>query len=118
MIEKCLGIELHACPTTDDIIHVASRVMGLSIPVDFIEARDFWGKQEAFRLNMRHMFKTSSTNGSIGTEVLFLDDDVFNEEFNWPNMKIKGLIANIDNLPAPFDHLNGIEDIPVVKVGW
>jgi hypothetical protein len=40
MIEKTLGIKLHARPTTDDIIFIASKVMGLSIPVEFIEARE------------------------------------------------------------------------------
>lgn len=118
MIEKTLGIKLHACPTTDDIIFIASKVMGLSIPVEFIEARDFWGKQETFRLNLRHIFKSQATNDSGVVEVLFLDDDVFNEEFNWPDLKIKGQIANIDNLPAPLAEFNSIKDIPVVKVGW
>lgn len=79
MLEKSLGIVLGNIPTVDDdIIPACCSVMGLSKDtVDFCEMSNFWGKHEAFRLNTRHMFKHD-----VDTEVVLLDDAVFNEHFS------------------------------------
>jgi len=101
MIEKALGRTLSAVPTVDDdIIPVCCNVKGLGMGcVDFMECSNFWGKHEAFRLNMRHQFKTNWSNWNIETEVMFLDDAVWDENFEWPDLHVKGQIINIDNFP-------------------
>lgn len=100
MLENCLGIKLSGVPTVDDeIIPACCSVMGLSVTtVDFSEMSNFWGKHEAFRLNMRHMFKNTHTH-DVDTEVVLLDDCVINENFEWPDLRIKGRIINIDLMP-------------------
>lgn len=99
MIEQALGRTLSAVPTVDDdIIPVCCKVKGISPDrVDFSDCSDFWGKHEAFRLNMRNLFRTNWKNWEIETEVVFLDDAVWDESFSWPDMRIRGQIINIDN---------------------
>lgn len=93
MIERSLGIKFTSVPTVDDVIIPACcAVHGLQ-PVDFQEMSNFWGKHEAFRLSMRHLFANTA-----GVEVMLLDDVVLNETFEWPDLKIKGRIVNIDKL--------------------
>lgn len=101
MIEEILGRTLSAVPTVDDdIIPVCCDVKGMSSKsVDFMECSNFWGKHESFRLNMRHQFKTNWPNWKIKTEVVFLDDAVWDENFEWPDLQISGKIINIDNIP-------------------
>lgn len=94
MIEKALEIQFSIVPTVDDdILPVCSKVMNLH-GLTFIDMSDFWGKQEAFRLNMRHMFATTDQE----IDVVLLDDAVFNEKFSWPDLHIQGQILNIDKM--------------------
>lgn len=97
MLERNLGIKLSGIPTVDDeIIPVCCKVMNI-LPVDFQEMSNFWGKQGAFRLNMQHMFRNTHTH-DVDVEVVLLDDAVFNEEFYWPDVRVRGRILNIDQL--------------------
>lgn len=93
-IERVLGVKISAVPTVDgEIIPTACGVLGISPDlVSFQEASEFWGKQETFRLNMRHLHKANT----VPVEVAFMDDAVFNEEFSWPDLKVTGKIINID----------------------
>lgn len=115
MLEKSLGITLSAVPTVDDeIIPVACKVMNLGNgSVDFQEMSNFWGKHETFRLNMRHMFKTAHQHGNE-VEVALLDDAVINEEFYWPDLKVRGRILNIDTMPEPLS-LDALKDFSYVE---
>jgi len=96
-LEQALGIKFNAIPTVDDdIIPMCCNVLGIGQgAVDFDDCSTFWGKHEAFRLNMRHLAKASQRP----LEVAFLDDAVFNENFEWPDLKISGRIINIDLMP-------------------
>lgn len=99
MIEEALGRKLSACPTVDDdIIPVCAKVLGIHYErLDFQDLCDFLGKHEAFRLNMRNMWG----KGSSPVELLFLDDAVYNESFEWPDLQVKGRILNIDSMKEP-----------------
>jgi hypothetical protein len=96
MIERVLMIKLDVIPTVDDhIIKACCRVMKMAHEyVDFEEMSNFWGKHEAFRLFLRDRYKS----GSVETDHVLLDDAVFNEEFVWPDLKIKGRVLNIDQM--------------------
>lgn len=98
MLELALGAALDLVPTVDDdIIPAACRVLRLSpATIDFSDASAFWGKHESFRLFCRDTFKPASNDLQI--EVLLLDDAVINESFEWPDLRIKGHILNIDQL--------------------
>lgn len=104
-LESALGVKISSAPTVDDeILPACCRVMGISQDrVDFSEMSAFWSKHEAFRLNMRHVFKTTAQH-DIFTEVMFLDDMVFNETFDWPDLQIRGSIFNINQLPEQLCH--------------
>lgn len=104
-LEQLLGVKLSIVPTVDDdILPNCCRVLGISHDrVDFSDMSDFWSKQEAFRLNIRHLFKTTAQHGAM-TEVMLLDDVVFNEFFDWPDLRVLGSILNIDNLPENLCH--------------
>lgn len=94
MLEQVLGVKFESVPTVDGEIKAAAcKILNISVDaVSFTDMSDFWGKHEAFRLNMRHLFK----NNTQPVEVMFLDDAVFNEEFFWPDVNVKGRIVNID----------------------
>lgn len=94
MLEKALGVKFSSVPTVDDeILPIACKVMGISKDaVKFSDMSEFWGKHESFRLNMRHLFRANKNQ----VEVVLLDDAVFNEEFFWPDLNVKGRIINID----------------------
>ena len=99
MLEQALGVQFSAVPTVDgEIIPACCKVMNLAPEtVDFQEMSNFWGKHEAFRLNMRHIFRHSNLfSGQI--QVVLLDDAVFNEHFDWPDLHVSGRIINIDTL--------------------
>jgi hypothetical protein len=64
--------------------------------VDFNEMSDFWGKQESFRLFCRFIFRNNWKNWQQETEVMFLDDAVDDENFDFPNLRLRGFIRNID----------------------
>jgi len=117
MIEAALKIKFGAVPTVDgDIIPACCKVMGMSTDVvDFQEMSNFWGKHEAFRLNMRNQFK----NNKNDVQVMLLDDAVFNEEFTWPDLKVKGSIVNIDGVQSDllpllkdFEYLEDVQREP------
>jgi hypothetical protein len=99
MLENSLGVKLQGIPTVDDeIIPACCSVMNLSTDrVDFQEMSNFWSKHEAFRLNMRHMFKNTHRH-DVDVEVMLLDDAVINEEFFWPDLRVRGIIRNIDTV--------------------
>jgi len=98
MIETAIGHPLDLTPTVDDhIVPTCCNVLGLSKDrVDFSDAGDFWSKQQSFRLWLRG--NLSLLSRGFGSEVLLLDDVVFNEQFSWPDDKISGWIVNVDTL--------------------
>ena len=100
MIEKAIGKPLSHIPTVEnEIIQMCCNTKWISSDrVDFIDIRDFWGKHDAFRLSIQHLFQHSWKNWEQETEVILLDDDVINENFEWPDLHIKGRIINIDTL--------------------
>lgn len=99
-LERALGITLSLVPTVeDDMIPVCEKIMGMSKGVvDFQEMTQFWGKQGAFRLCMQNMFQFTKNHAGVSVEVALLDDVVFNEYFEWPDMRVRGRIINIDQL--------------------
>lgn len=100
MIEEALGTHLTNTPTVDnDIIPACCRVLGITPgSVDFSEASAFWSKHQGFRLFCLDHFKNAWRGWGLETEVVFLDDAVFNETFEWPDLHVKGRILNIDTL--------------------
>lgn len=100
MIERALGVKLSMVPTVDDdIISACCAAQGISRKtVTFSDASDFWGKQQAFRLWCWITFGTNWERHGIKNDVFLLDDAVFNEEFNWPDLRVTGQIKNIDKL--------------------
>ena len=107
MIEDALGMKFASRWTVDEnIIPMCCSIMRLSPEkVDFQEMSNFWSKHEAFRLSMRWLFRSSWKTWEQENEVLLLDDAVINEDFHWPDLHVRGTIANIDNLP---ERLNAI----------
>ena len=101
MIEEALGVQLEFIPTVDNhIIPTCCNVTRISRQtVDFEECSAFWGKQGSFRLFCQGKFGKRIWRPDLEhIEVVLLDDMVFNEEFNWPDMKVSGRILNIDQL--------------------
>lgn len=94
MIEKALGLRFMTVPTVDEIISVCKKAKNIQSEITFQELLDFWGKHEAFRLYIQHLFKA----GNTAADVALLDDAVFNEIFEWRDLQIKGMILNIDTL--------------------
>jgi len=97
MIEQAIGFPISAVPTVEnEIIDKCCNAKWLSHKtVDFMDIRDFWGKHDAFRLCCQELFKTSWSMWQQETEVIFLDDDVINEKFEWPDLHVKGQIIDI-----------------------
>lgn len=97
MLERSLGVKISAMPTVDDhMIPAACSVMSMNpATVDFQEMSNFWGKQQTFILNMRHIFKRSHEHNE-DIEVVLLDDAVVDEEFFFPKLRLTGRIINID----------------------
>jgi len=95
-LEEVLGVCLGMVPTVDDdIIPACCSVRSIHPQmVSFSDASDFWSKHESFRLFCRSKFKTTFQHG-VKTEVMLLDDMVFNEEFSWPDIFVSGKIINI-----------------------
>jgi len=61
------------------------------------EVREFWGKQDSFKLCIKHFFQAGARDGGPTIEAMLLDDDVYEEFFSWPTYNIHGSIFNIDN---------------------
>lgn len=95
-IEERFGITFASEWTVDEnIIPMCCKEMGIErSTVDFQECSNFWSKHQAFRLCMMQHFKTTHEHG-VDTEVMLLDDAVFNETFHWPDFRLRGEIVNI-----------------------
>lgn len=100
MIQDALGVKFTVVPTVDDdIIPRCCDMMGLNrSTVDFQEMSNFWGKHEAFRLFVRSKLQTGWVKWKIESEVVLLDDAVWDENFEWPDLHVKGRIINIDKM--------------------
>lgn len=98
-LEETLGVKFTLVPTVDDdILPTCIKVMNLgNNSVDFDDLVCFWGKQGAFKLNMQHLAQTV-LSGEANIEVILLDDCVFNETFEWPDLGVKGSIVNINSI--------------------
>ncbi len=101
MIERHFGIQLNLVLTVDDdIIPICCRQMGIEpSTVDFNEMSNFWGKQGAFRLCMRHHATNHRRHHpNLPLHVLLLDDVVYNEVVRWPDLQTTVEQRNIDQL--------------------
>ena len=76
------------------------EMMGIeSSTVDFTEMSNFWSKQGAFRLCMRHHATNHRRhNPNLPLHVLLLDDAVYNETLRWPDLQTTVEQRNIDQL--------------------
>lgn len=99
MLEKSLGITLNLVLAVDeDIIPICCREMGMSPDVvDFSEMSNFWSKQGAFRLCMRHHARNLKRHGQT-LQAALLDDAVYDELIQWPDLGTRIAIVNIDEL--------------------
>jgi uncharacterized protein YqfB (UPF0267 family) len=99
-IENVLGMKLGLIPMVDvEIKQACCEIMCLSPDsVDFNDMSEFWSKQESFRLYSRFVFRNNWKNWQQATEVMFLDDAVEDEDFFFPQLKLKGCIRNIDKM--------------------
>ena len=99
MIENALGRQFDSTWTVDDDILPACLEIRKMAPgvVDSSKMSAFWGKHETFRLNMRHRHRVTWKNLQIETEVMLLDDAVWDESWEWPDLHVKGRIININN---------------------
>lgn len=96
-IEEVCGMPVTVIPMVDsEIIFACCKMMGISTDtVSFSDMCDFWGKQQAFRLCMRNLYRNNSTP----VELVLLDDVVYNEEITWLDLNVKLRIFNIDQMP-------------------
>lgn len=101
MLEQALGIKLGLVLTVDtNIIPTCCRQMGI-VPttVDFQEMSNFWSKQGAFRLCMRHHAANHRRwHPNLPLHLLLLDDTVYNEYTVWPDLQATVEQWNIDQL--------------------
>jgi len=97
-LERLLRVHFTTVPTVDDdIIPYACRAIGLSPDVvTFQDASDFWGKGEAFRLYLKHLWRDLPQQGRK-IEAVLIDDAVTNEVFEFPDLHIKGQLLNVDS---------------------
>lgn len=101
MIEKAFGFKFNlVLNVDDDIIPICCRQMGIEpSTVDFQEMSNFWSKQGAFRLCMRHhAINHRRHNPNLPLHVLLLDDAVYNETLRWPDLQTTVEQRNIDQL--------------------
>ena len=104
MIEQHFGIKLQlVLSVDDDIIPICCRQFGLSTGlVDFQEMSNFWGKQGAFRLCMRHHAESHQRHHpGRPLHALLLDDVVYDEVLQWPDLLATIEQRNIDQLYEP-----------------
>ncbi len=92
-IERVLELKISHKPTVDDhIIPACCRQTGTHpSTVEFHDASAFWGKHQSFRLFVRDFFK----NKQGDHHVLLLDDAVWDEDWEWHDVRVKGTIRNI-----------------------
>jgi hypothetical protein len=96
-LERDLGVSISLVPTTDDVILGACcRQMKLHRErVDFDDMSGFWSKHQAFRLFVKDM---AGKGVDGGAEVALIDDAVEDERFEWPALRLSGLIVNVASL--------------------
>lgn len=100
-LEKALGVTFNLVLTVDeDIIPICCCQMGITAQtVDFSEMSNFWGKQGAFRLCMRHHATNLRRHSpNLPIHLLLLDDVVYNERVVWPDLQATVEQRNIDQL--------------------
>lgn len=99
-LEDSIGRKLSFVWTMDDdIVPMSCAEKGLYITYPATirdDVRRFFGKQDSFKLCVKHMFQASSADGD-GIELMFVDDDVFDEIFVWPRHNIRGSIFNVES---------------------
>ncbi len=90
-IEQDLGVAFSFVPTVDEeILPICCKMMRLNPQrVDFMDVTSFWGKQESFRMFVRHLFGTNTQDRPHVKCVLF-DDSVINEKFEYPDLNLSG----------------------------
>lgn len=91
MIERELGVAFSFVPTVDEeLLPICCKMKNLHPQrVDFLDITSFWGKQEVFRMFVRHMFGTNPQDRPHVKCVLF-DDSVINEKFEYPDLNLSG----------------------------
>lgn len=100
-LESALNLRFNLVLTVDgDITPVCCKEMGISAQsVDFQEMSNFWGKQGAFRLCMRHhAVNHRRHHPNLPLHALLLDDVVYNERMVWPDLQTTVEQRNIDQL--------------------
>lgn len=100
-LARALGVSFNLILTVDrDIIPTCCQQMGMSpSTVDFQEMSNFWSKQGAFRLCMRHhAINHRRHHPNLPLHVLLLDDAVYNERTVWPDLQTTVEQRNIDQL--------------------
>jgi len=100
-LEEALGVKFNLVLNVDeDMIPICCREMGMQpSTVDFNEMSNFWGKQGAFRLCMRHhAVNHRRHHPNLPLHVLLLDDVVYNETLRWPDLQTIVEQRNIDQL--------------------
>ena len=102
-IEHVLGMKIGLIPMVDVEIKQACCSMMRINPecVTFDNMTEFWSKHESFRLFARFINRNSWKSWQQETEVMFLDDAVEDENFEFPALRLKGFIRNIDQLEEP-----------------
>lgn len=99
MLEQALGVQIRMTPTVDDdILPACCKLQNLSVRrTTFEELVEFWGKQTAFKMFMRHnmhrLFNRDDFNEPL--HAALLDDAVFDEDVSWPNENVHLAIRNV-----------------------
>jgi hypothetical protein len=95
-LERDLGMPISLAPTEDEIISACCRQMKLHRErVDFSDMSAFWSKHQAFRLYVKDL-AGSGVEG--GPTVALVDDAVDDERFEWPALRVSGLVADVASL--------------------
>jgi len=97
-LEKVLGVPFNlVLSVDDDIIPICCREMNIAREtVDFQEMSNFWGKQGAFRLCMRHHAKNMLRHGHPALHAVLLDDVVHDEVLTWNDRDCKAVISQLN----------------------
>lgn len=98
-LEAALEVVICNIPMVDEhIIPACARTMGIHPEtVSFNDACEFWSKHQAFRLYVKDSFRLVRQTWRTATEVILLDDMVFNETWHWPDLRIAGKLIRVQN---------------------
>ena len=98
-LEKALGVKFTMTWTCEDMLRLIARVDHTRYEdLSFGTLLDL-GKQLAFKTCIRSFFKAPPAKfAAKSTEVMLLDDTVFDQTFSWPAERISGSIVNIVDL--------------------